>query len=170
MYKFSFIFLTTFISLIKGQSHEIKCENIEKIQNPEEYFDEYISEGGYQNLTIKKKDYKISDLNSKDKNVGILTIRIQTQSDGSKIIEDYEKYIPRENEIALFLEDDDRKRFGMTSQKIFFRVGQKIKNSIKTKKTDGLKILSLIKCKILNLNKLPTDDEFVETFENELNK
>jgi hypothetical protein len=38
-----------------AQSHTIDCTNINKVQNPTEYYDEYSSKGGYQNLTISKK-------------------------------------------------------------------------------------------------------------------
>lgn len=156
------------LTIYKAQIHKLDCQNINKIENPKEYYDEYSSGGGYQNLTILRKVFKNEFFASKDKDVKHIKIRIQTQSDGSKIMSDSENYIPEENEIALFLEDDDRKFSVISSQKIFFKVGKKLKQSIISKKTNGLKILEFIKCGILNLKKMPIDDEIVESLENVL--
>ena len=168
MNKFILIISISAFSFMKAQSHELKCLNIDKVQNPQEFYDKYTSEGGYENLTILEKTFKNSFFGSNDKNCTSIKIRIQTQSGGNSIMSDSKKYIPQENEIALFLEDDDRKAFVGTKQQMFFKVGNKIKNSIISKKLDGLKILSYIKCGMLTLKKMPIDDSFVETLENEL--
>ena len=170
MKKAILIILVLSLSICKAQSHKIDCTNISKIENPKEYYDEYSAQGGYENLTIIQKTFKQSFFDFNDENLKDIKIRIQTQSDGSEIMTDSKNYEPAENEIALFLEDEDRKSFIGTSQKIFFKVGPKIKSSIIANKSGGLKILSFIKCAMLNLKRMPIDDEIVESLENELGK
>jgi hypothetical protein len=158
------------VTIGKAQSHQLNCEHIHKIDNPKEYYDEYSSGGGYENLTVMKKNFKSAFFNSKDSDLKSIVIRIQTQSDGANIMSDSKLYEPKENEIALFLEDEDRKSFIGTSQKMFFKVGGKLKTSIVKGKTNGLKILEFIKCGMLNLKRMPIDDKIVESLENEIMK
>ncbi|MDH6253138.1 hypothetical protein M2347_002865 [Chryseobacterium sp. H1D6B] len=169
MKKITQLLFIAALSSAKAQSHTIECTNIAKIQNPKEYYDEYNSEGGYGNLTIKKKTLKNSFFGSKDKSIESIKIKIQTESDGSSIMSDSKKYVPEENEIALFLEDDDRKAFVGTKQQIFFKTGEKIKKSITSKKLDGLRVLTVIKCGMLDLKKMPIDDILVEALEKGIN-
>ncbi|GEM_PF-1447656 len=157
-------------TICQAQSHQLNCEHIQKIENPKEYYDEYSSGGGYENLTVMKKNFKSAFFNSKDTDLKTIVIRIQTQSDGANIMHDSQLYEPKENEIALFLEDEDRKSFIGTSQKMFFKVGGKLKTSISKGKTNGLKILEFIKCGMLNLKRMPIDDKIVACLANEITK
>lgn len=168
MKKYIIIQLLFFVCICYSQN-KIICADSVKIKNLKDYFDFYSHKDNYFGFTQMRKLVDKSFFECTDKKIDKILINIETTADGSYVIEKHSKYKPRKNEILFLLEDDDRE-FVRGGQQINFRIGNKIRKAIFSKKLNPMSVVVFLKCKVLKLKIVPEDDYLLESFEKEINR
>lgn len=125
-----------------------KVKKDEKISDLSKFMDVYEDEDGLIKMSkIFDKEY----FKSSAKNISKIIFTIHNTDDGLYIMEAYQDYKPKDNEI-VFLYENPEKQHSFSSQKIYFLLGTKIKKAIKEKSLDPIEIVAFLEHKIFGIN------------------
>jgi hypothetical protein len=160
-----------FTSINYAQRTKIVCPDSLKVIDIDTYFDYYKKEvkGHEIEIIMKKRIFTEEFSYGKKGRPYEFYLNIEITTDGSYILEKASSYLPKDTEILLLLENEDRDFLG-GNQQLKFRIGREIKQLISNKKINPIYIIEFLKCNLIKLKKIRDDDYFLEAFENEVNK
>lgn len=127
-----------------------KIKKDEKISDLSKFMDFYESENGTLGITKMSKTFDKEYFKSTSKDVNKIIFTIHNTNDGLYIMETYKTYKPKENEIVFLYENPEK--LSLSTQKVYFKLGNKIKKAIKENSIDPIEIVAFLEHKIFGVN------------------
>lgn len=156
IYILSIFLLTTSLNAqIKAELVTVPCTSKNDI-DLKTYMDSYRAEDNYTLEKEMSKAFKPTFFGDKSKKMDTIVLSIFCSTRGELILNGKRDYIPKENEIRFMFEIDN-KRSDISSQKIAFKIGDKVQHSIKECSFDFKTLLTFLKCSVFKNDYFPED-------------
>lgn len=162
-----FLVITNSIfSQIKGEEVRISCESAKEI-DLKFFMDTYIEAEYWGDIRKMSKEFDPMFFNHKTTKFKKIVLTIYNTPRGELILNTNTEYHPKENEILFLFENDNNVR-ELSSQKIFFKIGHDIKQSIAKNALDFTLLMHFLKCSVFNNENFP-EDLVINAYNNEIN-
>lgn len=156
IYFFSFFLLAASLNAqIKAELVTFPCTEKNDI-DLKTYMDSYRAEDNYTQEKEMSKAFNPTFFGDKSKKLDTIVLSIFCSTRGELILNGRRDYQPKENEIRFMFEIENNKN-DISSQKIAFKIGEKVQYSIKECSFDFKTLLTFLKCTVFKNDFFPED-------------
>ncbi len=154
-FLFLFLIISSTNAQIKGELVTVPCTAKNDI-DLKTYMDSYRAEADYTLEKEMSKAFNPTFFGDKSKKLDTIVLSIFCSTRGELILNEKRDYQPKENEIRFLFEIENNKS-DVSSQKIVFKLGDKVKQSIKERSFDFKILLTFLKCSVFKNDFFPED-------------
>lgn len=148
-----FLVTASFNAQIKADLTTIQCATKNDI-DLKTYMDNYRADDDYTQEKEMSKAFNPTFFGDKSKKLDTVVLSIFCSTRGELILNAREEYQPKENEIRFLFEIENDKK-DISSQKIVFKIGDKVKYSIKECSFNFTTLLTFLKCSVFKNDYFP---------------
>ena len=157
-YTLLFLFVcSSFYAQIKEELVTIPCDTVAAI-DLKTYMDFYQEDEYVSSTKTMRKAFVPTFFGDTSKRMDTIAISIYCDTFGHEVTKKYrdEQTHPKENEI-LFLFEIENEGKDVSTQKIYFKIGTKVQESIKRGSFNYKKLFSFLKCTVFKNDYFPDD-------------
>lgn len=136
-------------SLTKNQNNNTD-QTKQKIIDFPNFMDMYENDNAILGVKRMTKTFDKKYFYSTSKDFEKIVFTIHHTKDGLYVMEKYDSYEPKENEIIFLYEEPDK--VSLSTQKIYFKLGKKIKKAFQEKSLDGLQIIRFLEHRVFGVD------------------